>query len=173
MSGEFDFWHSIVLTAGVFAALITSVANIVISIFNNSRLKTIEKNKQMTEIEKYRYSRLYELILNWSDYNSEWKGKTTQEIASERLMNAFLDDSRRYDISRPLLDNKYISELDKLQTNGENLLKQLLKVGRDQSKSEIYDQMYKQYIDNGYKFCILLKDTINQQLSDLLSKDNK
>ena len=157
MSGEFDFWHSIVLTAGVFAALITSVANIVISIFNNSRLKTIEKNKQMTEIEKYRYSRLYELILNWSDYNSEWKGKTTQE----------------YDISRPLLDNKYISELDKLQTNGENLLKQLLEVGRDQSKSEIYDQMYKQYIDNGYKFCILLKDTINQQLSDLLSKDNK
>ena len=88
-------------------------------------------------------------------------------------MNAFLDDSRRYDISRPLLDNKYISELDKLQTNGENLLKQLLEVGRDQSKSEIYDQMYKQYIDNGYKFCILLKDTINQQLSDLLSKDNK
>ena len=67
MSGEFDFWHSIVLTAGVFAALITSVANIVISIFNNSRLKTIEKNKQMTEIEKYRYSRLYEQILNWSD----------------------------------------------------------------------------------------------------------
>lgn len=127
----------------------------------------------MTEIDKYRYSCLYELLLNWEKYNSECTGKTAKEIASEYLMKAFLDDSKRYEISRPLLDSKYITGLDEKHENGKVILKQLFTVGKDKNNSEIYDQMYKQYLDNGYAFTILLKNSINEQLSDLLIKDNK
>ena len=65
-----EFFTTVILTAAVFAALVTSIANIIISLMNNWRLKKIEKQKQMNEIDKYRYSRLYELILNWHKYDS-------------------------------------------------------------------------------------------------------
>ena len=53
-----EFFTTVILTAAVFAALVTSIANIIISLMNNWRLKKIEKQKQMNEIDKYRYSRL-------------------------------------------------------------------------------------------------------------------
>lgn len=39
------FFDTVVLTAVVFAAFVTSTANIVISLINNNRLKKIEKQK--------------------------------------------------------------------------------------------------------------------------------
>ena len=90
-----EFFTTVILTAAVFAALVTSIANIIISLMNNWRLKKIEKQKQMNEIDKYRYSRLYELILNWHKYDSAQRGDTAEEIAYYRLLNLFMDDSVR------------------------------------------------------------------------------
>ena len=47
-----EFFTTVILTAAVFAALVTSIANIIISLMNNWRLKKIEKQKQMNEIDK-------------------------------------------------------------------------------------------------------------------------
>lgn len=69
-----NIFETVILTAVVFAALITSLANIVISVINNNRLKKIEKQKQVSEIDKYRYSKLYELILDWHKYDSATMG---------------------------------------------------------------------------------------------------
>lgn len=43
-----EFFTTVILTAAVFAALVTSIANIIISLMNNWRLKKIEnKSKWM------------------------------------------------------------------------------------------------------------------------------
>ena len=43
-----DFFNTIILTATVFAALITSIANVIISLINNYKLKKLEeKNRSM------------------------------------------------------------------------------------------------------------------------------
>ena len=173
MDTEFDFLHSVILTAGVFAAIITSTANIVISMINNRRLKTIEKNKQVNEIVKYRYSRLYELILNWHKYDSEWDGETVGEIANQRLLNTFLDNTGRYEIARPLLDSKYIAELDAKQAEGKEILYQLVLNDKDGKHTENFDKIWYQYVDIGSEFSELLKNTINEQLSVLLNNNNK
>jgi len=121
-----EFFTTVILTAAVFAALVTSIANIIISLMNNWRLKKIEKQKQMNEIDKHRYSRLYELILNWHKYDSAQRGDTAEEIAFYRLLNLFMDDSGRYEIAKPLLDKCYIEELEVKKTEGEKLLNDLV-----------------------------------------------
>ena len=104
------FLSTVVFTATVFAALITSIANIVISLFNNHMLKSIESKKRLHDSDKYRYNRLYELVLKWHEYDSEYDGKTDGEIASNRLLHLFLDDIGRYDLAKPLLDSYYIEK---------------------------------------------------------------
>ena len=49
-----DFLYTVILTTTVFAALITSIANIIISLINSYRLKHIEEQKKLNEIDKYR-----------------------------------------------------------------------------------------------------------------------
>lgn len=49
-----DFLYTVILTATVFAAFITSIANIIISLINSYRLKQIEAQKKINEIDKYR-----------------------------------------------------------------------------------------------------------------------
>ena len=84
-----DFLYTVILTATVFTAFITSIANIIISLINSYRLKQIEAQKKINEIDKYRYSRLYELIVNWHKYDSEIKGETVSEMASYILVHQF------------------------------------------------------------------------------------
>ena len=57
-----DFLYTVILTTTVFAALITSIANIIISLINSYRLKHIEEQKKLNEIDKYRYSRHYQAL---------------------------------------------------------------------------------------------------------------
>ena len=107
-----DFLYTVILTTTVFAALITSIANIIISLINSYRLKHIEEQKKLNEIDKYRYSRLHEILINWHKYDSEIKGETDSEIAFYRLLNQFMDDLGRYEIAKPLLDAGYTEELE-------------------------------------------------------------
>jgi len=165
--------NSVIITAGVFAALITAIANIVISIINNGRLKGIEKKKELNEIDKYRYSRLYELILNWHKYDSQYTGNTPSEIASSRLVNLFLDNSGRYEIAKPLLDAKYIDELDDIFEKGNHLLKKLLDAENpDGSHTKEFNAIKNEYFDVGGEFSDKLKAAINEQLKTLLKKNN-
>ena len=107
-----DFLYTVILTTTVFAALITSIANIIISLINSYRLKHIEEQKKLNEIDKYRYSRLHEILINWHKYDSEIKGETDSEIAFYRLLNQFMDDLGRYEIAKPIIDAGYTEELE-------------------------------------------------------------
>lgn len=163
-----EIFSTVVLTATVFAALITSIANIIISLVNNHRLKKMEKQKKINEIDKYRYSRLYELILNWHKYDSDLQGETEGEIAFYRLFNLFLDDLGRYDIAKPLLDKCYTEKLEVKKLEGEKCLHNLVeKEASDGTHSEEFPT-----IKIGREFDKMLKTAINSQLEELLSKNS-
>ena len=159
-----DIINSAVLTAAVFAAIVTSVTNLIISIANGHRLKKIEKQKQQNEIDKYRYTRLYELIFNWHKFDSEFSGESASEIATNRLVNSFLDNIGRYEIAKPLLDDLYKKDLDiKLQRGQEELTKLI-----DASKSTDYSAVFSDYVKISSEFSDALKGAINKQLEILL-----
>mgnify|MGYP004473753525 CR=1 FL=1 len=167
------FLYTVILTATVFAAFITSIANIIISIINSYRLKQIEVQKKINEIDKYRYSRLYELIINWHKYDSEIKGETVSKMASYRLVHLFLDDLGRYEIVKPLLDECYTEKLEPLKIKCENLLKDLIDVTAPESSCTKNPEIIKEkYFFNGKEFSKLLKNSINDQLESLLRKNN-
>lgn len=156
--------NSAVLTAAVFAAIVTSVTNLIICIANGQRLKKIEKQKQQNEIDKYRYTRLYELILNWHKFDSEFSGESVNEIATNRLVNSFLDNTGRYEIAKPLLDDLYKKDLDiKLQHGQEELTKLI-----DASKLADYSAVFSDYVKISSEFSDALKGAINKQLEILL-----
>ena len=99
-----DFLYTVILTTTVFAALITSIANIIISLINSYRLKHIEEQKKLNEIDKYRYSRLHEILINWHKYDSEIKGETDSEIAFYRLLNRIAAMQKAIDFLKGMLD---------------------------------------------------------------------
>lgn len=168
-----EIFSTVILTATVFAALITSIANIIISLINNYRLKKLEKQKQMNEIDKYRYSKLYELILNWYKYASDQRGETAEEIAFYRQFNLFIDDLGRYEIAEPLLDRGYIKELEFKKSEGENLLGDLIEAeSPDGTHSEEFHTIKQMYFNCGVEFDDLLKRSINSQLEELLKKNS-
>lgn len=168
-----DFLISVVLTATVFAALITSITNIIISSINNYKLKQIEAQKKINEIDKYRYSRLYELIINWHKYDSEIKEESASKIAFYKLLNLFLDDSGRYEIAKPLLDKCYIEKLEKQKIECENLLNDLVKAeAPDGTHSKDFPIIREKYFASGMEFSELLKNAINSQLESLIRKSN-
>lgn len=156
--------NSVILTAVVFAAIVTSVTNLIICIANGQRLKKIEKQKQQNEIDKYRYTRLYELILNWHKFDSEFSGESVSEITANRLINSFLDNTGRYEIAKPLLDDLYKKDLDiKLQRGQEELTKLI-----NASKSADYSAVFSDYVKISSEFSDALKGAINKQLELLL-----
>lgn len=159
------------LTATVFASIISSIISIIIAIINNIHVKRIERSKYHDEINKYRYSRLYELILNWHSYGTpiESKGKTPGQIASDRLLNLFLDNRGRYIIARPLLDKQYLQKLDDLELECNELLIQLI---HNEDASGHHTPEFSVIMDSYHKssgvFDTLLRNTINEQLEELL-----
>ena len=162
--------NSAVLTAAVFAAIVTSVTNLIICIANGQRLKKIEKQKQQNEIDKYRYTRLYELILNWHKFDSEFSGESVSEIATNRLVNSFLDNTGRYEIAKPLLDDLYKKDLDiKLQRGQEEFTKL---IDASASKSADYSAIFSDYVKISSEFSDALKGAINKQL-EILMLQNK
>ena len=168
-----DFLYTVILTTTVFAALITSIANIIISLINSYRLKHIEEQKKLNEIDKYRYSRLHEILINWHKYDSAQRGDTAEEIAFYRLLNLFMDDSGRYEIAKPLLDKCYIEELEVKKTEGEKLLNDLVGAELpDGTHSEEFPAIKQRYFDIAKEFSKMLKTVINCQLEELLCKSN-
>lgn len=166
---QYSFFNTVVLTSVVFAACVTSVFNMAISIMNNHRLKKIEKQRSMREIDKYRYCKLYELILNWNKYDAPQKGKTAEEIAFYRMVNLFIDDSYRYEIAKPLLDKYYVKELEIMKLEGNKSLNSFIETeAPDGTHSEDYFDIKQKYFDISINFSEKLKASINRQLEELI-----
>lgn len=159
----------ILLTAVVFAALISSIANIFVSILNNQRLKQIELKKHMSEIDKYRYTMLYDLILHWTERNAAYSGDTASEIASNRLINLYPDTKGKYDLAKPLLNPQHLERLDELDAKGQIALLALLDTeAPDGTHSPDFAQRRKEYHSISIEFESVLKQTIYDQLNQLL-----
>lgn len=128
---------TILLTSAVIASLITSIANIIIAIINNYRLTSIEKGKQKNTLIEYRYKCLYEMLLKWNEYDTpfEVQGKEASEIATERIINGFMDDGRKFKTISPLLDEKYKEDIRKINEEGENLLRELIDVENEMDEN--------------------------------------
>ncbi len=73
MSNESNLFTSAIISGAVFAALIASIANIIISILNNRMLKIIEKQKNISEIDKYRYTCLYDILTRWYKHEFDFE----------------------------------------------------------------------------------------------------
>ena len=168
-----NFLYTVVLTTTVFAAFITAITNIIISLMNSYRLKHIEIQKKINEIDKYRYCRLYELVANWHKYDSEIKEKSVDKIAFYKLFNLFMDDLGRYEIAKPLLDKCYIDKLEKQKIECQYLLNDLIEAETpDGTHSKDFPIIKEKYFASGMEFSELLKNAINNQLESLLIKSN-
>lgn len=168
--GVKEIISQVILTAIVFAAFVTSIANMIISLMNNHRLKKLEKQKVMNAIDKYRYSRLYELVLNWHNYDSPHKGENAGEIACNRLINLFLDDVGRYELAKPLLDECYKKEIEEIISKGEEVLHDLIEKEEAGNRTKEFLDVQQKYFDAGKDLDHKLKEAINVQLDKLLFK---
>lgn len=166
----------ILFTSAVIASFVTSVANIIIAIINNHRLKLIEKEKQKNVLTAYRYKCLHEMLLKWQEYDTpvEMEGKELSQIAEERIHNSFLDNSRKFQIISPLMDQKYKENIEKINEKGKNLLSELIdiekKLGKNSSEELRleYERLFVIYMEVASNYTTELEKTINLQLEELL-----
>lgn len=166
------FFNTVFLTTAVFAALISSIANVIISLINNHRLKKIEEKKQINEIDKYRYSKLYELVADWHKYDSPIEGETADEMLFKKSLTLFENDSIRYEIAKPLLDKCYVEILENNKNECQNLRDALVEVSAHGTDTEDFQIIAKKYFSSAREFSELLKKEINIQLEVLLRKNN-
>ncbi|MCL2500394.1 MAG: hypothetical protein FWE90_08665 [Defluviitaleaceae bacterium] len=163
---------TVIISTAVIAAAIAAIFNLIINLINNNRLKSIEKSKKMTEIQKYRYTNLYELVKGWNEHSTKVNGDTPGQIAANRLINMPLDNIGRYDIARPLLNPIYVDDFDKMVANVNSLLHKLIDLETVNGKHlDGFDEARKEYFDYGSKFGDALKKTIYDQLKELLLHD--
>ncbi len=172
---------TILLTSAVMASLVTSLANIIIAVFNNRRLKSIEKEKQKNELVTYRYTHLFDMLLKWKEYDTpfETKDKNPSQIATDRAFNSFFDSHRRFEIISPLLDENYKKGIVELNKKGEVLLDKLFKIefalekeSCDKLKEE-HGKLFKEFIDISTKYTIEIETAVHSQLEQLLKKSNE
>ena len=171
---------TILLTSAVIASLVTSIANIIIAIFNNHRLKSIEKEKRMNELTIYRYTRLFEMLLKWKDFETpfEIKDKNPSQITVDRAFNSFFDSRRRFEIISPLIDESYKKNIYNLNQEGEQLLNELFKIEfalEKESTAELkaeHTNLFKAFIDIATKYTIEIEKVVHLQLEQLLRKSN-
>ena len=158
--------ENIIVTPCVIAALITSIFNIVISKMNNNHLKKAENDRRISEMDKYRYTRLCDMLANWHNYSSK---PNKDEIANFVLINGFLDDSGRYEIVRPLLDKDYLKKLDEKKMYGNDLLGKLVENETpDGQHTKEFSAIKKEYIENSREFSNILRDAINMTIEKLM-----
>ena len=167
------------LTSAVVGSLVTSVANIIITIFNNHRLKSIEKEKQKNDLITYRYKCLYNMLLKWHEYDTPFdKDKDPLQIAKDRVCNGFFDNHRRFQIISPLMDEKYKETVNKLNKEGEKLLSELFKVEFELDKnfdaelSQKHEKLFKEFIDISTNYAIEIEIVKHMQLEVLLNEIN-
>lgn len=169
-----------VLTSTVIAAFLTSTVNIIINLINNWKLKKIENDKHKNELNSYRYTQLFSILLKWNEYDSpyEIKGKSASEITTDRIINGFFDDRQRLKMIKPLLGSTYKKRLEKFKENGDKLWFQL--IDSESHKGKISDRKYleshqiifEKFKKNAIDFSNELNVVINEQLEVLLEKDN-
>ncbi len=167
---------TIFLTSAVMASLVTSLANITIAIFNNYRLKSIEKKKRVNELTTYRYTQLFDMLLKWKEYDAtfETKDRSPSQIATDRILNSFFDSHRRFEIISPLIDEYYKKDIVYLYQQGDNLISELTAIERELKRNsspklkERYGKLVEEFINVSVKYTTEIEKVTHLQLEQLL-----
>ena len=166
------------LTSAVVASLVTSITNIVIAVFNNRRLKLLEKEKRKNELNIYRYTHLFDLLLKLDSYNTpfETEGRTVSQIASERLINGYIDSHKKFDLLSPLLDEKYKTHIVELNSCAEYQLKELFKMENEletnpnEELMEKYNKQLEEFFGLSANYSMEVENAARMQLVALLKE---
>ena len=98
------------METGIIIAVIAAVVNIIISLMNNVRLKSLEKEKRNNELYVYRYTKLYSLLEEVEDRHGRFNSyfddtaRTVKEAIEKRhtitglqnLIQSLITDEMRY-----------------------------------------------------------------------------
>lgn len=111
MSSNFETAIVVAIIAFL-ASVLATVTNVIVAIISNRRLKAIEKEKRISELVTYRYTKLYSVLV---DIESE-HGFINYANDPSRTISESLDKRLKfvafYKLTRPLLDAKYRAKLD-------------------------------------------------------------
>jgi hypothetical protein len=128
--------------SGIIVAIITGLFNLINSGYNNKLLKYMERNN---EINKYRYTKLYETLLSISDmeiitYDINGTKSTKETIGN--ATNEFEVIRKKYTVVKSILDKQYYSDLDCLfdrENKMSNDMRQYIYEKNHESKSDLKD----------------------------------
>ena len=92
-----------------------------------------------------------------------------ENVAFNKLLNLFMDDSGRYRLARPLLDKKYTTSLDTKKVECEQWLNSLVNAELpDGTHTSDFKKIKDIYFDKSIEFSNMLINAINDQLEYLL-----
>lgn len=173
---EFDI--NTLLTSAVVGALITSIANIVISLTNRYHIRKIEEKKESNAICEYRYKRLYDIWFNWEQFTSfdsdkpENRNLNESQIAYRRCFGGFFDDEKRYEIIKPLFDSSVnVEKVEQLISEGDEMLANELFLAKDEQGHPLQDFntiSRDKFVEIAINLSSELKRIVNEQLDELL-----
>jgi len=103
---------SILISTAVIAAALAAIANVIVALMNNARLRSIDKDKRKSELIQYRYTKLYSVL---QDIEGEHGFVINNSDFVETLAKAIEKRNRYvelYKLARPLIKNEIRNSLD-------------------------------------------------------------
>lgn len=175
---------SVLISAVVIAAIITSTINFVIAILNSKSLKRIEKERQDNSIIQYRYKELHSILKDWIDFSRTLDASLdTDTILPDKVIINYLNDALRvlkqkYDIALSLVDKEIWNDMEKYFSElYEAKERCYIWIIEDNNKISYrttdYEGVSNQYIDCYKKTKQYFESVINLQLQKISSNKNK
>lgn len=164
---NWDMISPIVISVGVVAAAIAAIANVIVALMNNIRLKAIEKDKRISELIQYRYTKLYSLLEDLEREHGfivyiDEPNKTLSEVLEKRIR--FIEI---YKLSKPLINNDLRKNLDVSALSEQELWKPLL-AGLMPDNTKLIENDLHTYVKSINAFHDELGKAITAQISNLL-----
>ena len=163
-----------VVMAAVVTAIVSALTfagNIVIAIVNNNRLKAIERDKHLSKLEEYRYTKLYALLEEFQE-NVAFTEKNGMGL-EERVM--YMSHKRAafmqiYYRSIPLIEAHIRDELRELVSKDDRLWDLTINSLKDNYIEAQLGISYDKYIDAANAFHVELNRAISRQIEMLTNK---
>jgi hypothetical protein len=165
--------NPVVIAAAVTAitSVLALIGNIVVAYFNNRRLKVIEKSKHISELEQYRYTKLYSLL---EDFQQEIVFTEKKNMGLEERVS-YLSEKRAKILqihyrSSPLIERSIRAKLPELLSQDEKLWESTLLSFKENDNENDLGKVYDEYIEVAEIFHVELNRAISQQIEVLTNK---
>lgn len=162
------FWSEIFpvfLSTAVIAAALAAIANIIVTLLNNSRLKSIEKDKHINELVYYRYTKLY----NYHEEIQSIEKPSAKDLIDDNESGALRENeyyqlvARKYILIKPLLEKEVREPVEKLHAK---IIADKVNIIKNKDNLKVED--YSDLLPNIIMFEQVLTDCITEQLERLI-----